>query len=201
VLDESDHTVTVAELSLPLPDPLVDLSFSPDGRWLAAGGYAGRLSVWDTADWSVVHEAVPLHSDRLLQVEWLPDSSTVVTSGADGRVVLYDAERGIVRGRPLSATADGHRGRAYVVPDLSNELVVLAGALPGRAYPLDPEQWFAHACTVAGRDANSPILLQASGSEKQSFGTVGTTSSPAMIWRLKSSSVGTMSAMCPPLVA
>ncbi|HEX6336935.1 MAG TPA: BTAD domain-containing putative transcriptional regulator [Jiangellaceae bacterium] len=152
VLDESDHAVTVAELSPPLPDPLVDMSFSPDGRWLAAGGYAGRLSIWSTADWSVVREAVPLHSDRMLQVEWLPDSSTVVTSGEDGRVVLYDAERGIVRGRPLSATADGQRGRAYIVPDLSSELIVLAGALPGRAYPLEPEKWFFHACAVAGRD-------------------------------------------------
>ena len=152
MLDESDHTVTVAELPPPVPDRMVDLSFSPDGRWLAAGGYAGRLSIWSTADWSVVREAVLLHSDRMLQVEWLLDSSTVVTSGADGRVVLYDIERGTVRGRPLPATADGQRGRAYIVPDLTNELIVLAGALPGRAYPLDPEKWFVHACAVAGRN-------------------------------------------------
>ena len=40
-----------------------------------------------------------VHDTGVLQVEWLDDGRTVVTSGVDGTVSLFDAERGLVRAR------------------------------------------------------------------------------------------------------
>lgn len=52
-----------------------DLSFSPDGRYLAAGRTGGHLSVLDAATWEPVNEPAPLHGGNILDVEWLPDSN------------------------------------------------------------------------------------------------------------------------------
>ena len=42
-------------------------------------------------------------------------------------------------------------GDLHLVPGISDELVVLGGAQPGRRYPLDPATWSARACAMAGR--------------------------------------------------
>jgi len=89
----------------------------------------------------------------------MSDSSTVVTSGADGMVSLYDARRGQVRGVRLPGSAGQKnvsylaQGYTYLVPpDAANEIVVLSGDRPGHRYPMDPAGWLKEACAIAGRD-------------------------------------------------
>jgi DNA-binding SARP family transcriptional activator/WD40 repeat protein len=138
---------------LPLDDDLVsDLSFSPDGRFLAGGGLRGLLHVYETATWRPVREPVAVHDEPLLQVEWLPDGRTAVTAGGDGTVSLFDVERGLVRARPLPTSGEPGQGYAHLVPDPTDELVVLSGDRAGRRYPLDPDVWLADVCAVVGRD-------------------------------------------------
>jgi WD40 repeat protein/DNA-binding SARP family transcriptional activator len=136
-----------------------DLSFSPDGRWLAAAGSLGMLTVYDTSTWQAAHVPVKVHDQFAQQVEWMSDSSTVVTSGADGMVSLYDARRGQVRGVRLPGSAGQKnvsylaQGYTYLVPpDAANEIVVLSGDRPGHRYPMDPAGWLKEACAIAGRD-------------------------------------------------
>jgi DNA-binding SARP family transcriptional activator/WD40 repeat protein len=129
-----------------------DLSFSPDGRLLAAGRADGTLAVIDTSTWRPVDEPTRVHAEAVLDVEWLPDSNTVVTAGKDELVSLYDVDRDLVRSRALPASVHPGDGFTFLLPGPQDEVVVFNEGEPGHAYPVDPAVWLGHACTVAGRD-------------------------------------------------
>ena len=129
-----------------------DLSFSPDGKLLAAGETTGQVSVIDTATWRPVHKPALMHDAEVLDVEWLPDSHTVLTAGMDETVSMYDVERDLVRARPLPASEQTGDGHTFLLPATSDEFVVLNIDGPGHRYPLDPARWLAQACGIAGRD-------------------------------------------------
>jgi len=138
-------------VALGVDDSLWAMSFSRDGRWLAAAGEKGNVYVADTTSWQA-REPVLVHVDgHAQQVEWLSDNRTVVTTGQSGEVVLFDAVRGVVRGS-LPASVDSAPGYGHVVPDPEDELVVLDDEHAGLTYPLDPQVWLREACGIAGRD-------------------------------------------------
>lgn len=141
-------------LELDSGDFLYDLSFSPDGSRVAAGGEQGLVHVWDTGTWEPVHDAADVHRDRVLQVEWTPDGRTVVSAGNDGTIGLYDAVRGLRRSLPLPASSTPG-GYTHLVPGVLDDVVALSGERPGRRYPTRPGRWLAEACTVVGRDLNA----------------------------------------------
>lgn len=128
-----------------------DLAFSPDGTMLAAARGGGGVTVVDTGTWQPVHETAIMHGDFALDVEWLPDSNTIVSAGADESASLYDVRRDLVRAQALPATDVRSHGATFLLPEPNDELVIFSEGA-GRRYPLDPAQWLAQACTVAGRD-------------------------------------------------
>ncbi|HLM06878.1 MAG TPA: BTAD domain-containing putative transcriptional regulator [Blastococcus sp.] len=133
-------------------DITANLAYSPDGRMLAGGGQTGLLQVFDTATWEPAWEPATVHDQWLLQTEWLADGRTVVTSGRDGTVSLFDTERGLMRGRPLRASGQPGEGYAHLIPGAIDELVVLAGNRTGRRYPMEPSVWLDEACSIVARD-------------------------------------------------
>lgn len=128
-----------------------DATFSPDGTMLATGGLAGDVAVFDVATGRLLHPPSQVHRDFLGQTEWLPDNRTVVTTGADGTIALYDAQRGLVRAT-MPASAEGSRGYTYLTSLRGTEVTAATRDNPARTYTLEPDRWLAHACTVAGRD-------------------------------------------------
>ena len=137
---------------MPWPNPVRDLSFSADGRFLAVGDEGGSPSLLDTATWQWAGEPVRLHDAPILQVEWLPDDRTVATASADGTVTLFDTDRRQIRAGPLPAMTPADADPVYMMPDIGNELVVLGGERPGRRYPMTPSAWLSQACAVVSRD-------------------------------------------------
>jgi WD40 repeat protein/DNA-binding SARP family transcriptional activator len=129
-----------------------DLSYSPDGRWLAVGGSHGMLTVFDTRTGRPLRPAVRVHDQFVGQVEWLPDGRTVVTTAPDGRAALYDVERGLVRTSGLPGSDSGTQGYTYLLSMGADHLTVITGGEPGRRYPMELSRWLDYACTVAGRD-------------------------------------------------
>ncbi len=135
-----------------------DLSFSPDGSRLAVGGALGLLTVFDLGTGSRAHEPIKVQDHFVQQVEWTPDGQTVLASGADGNVALYDVPRDVVRAVPLpgsselATSADMVNGYTHLLPGTSDEVVALSGARSGHRYPMDPTVWLDEVCTVVGRD-------------------------------------------------
>ena len=129
-----------------------DLAFSPDGRYLAAARAAGGVTLLHTRSWQLARETATTHAGHVNDVEWLPDSSTVVSTGRDGLISFYDVERDLVRASPLPASDATYEGQSFFLPSPDDEIVVLNDNGSGHSYPLDPARWLALACDVAGRD-------------------------------------------------
>ena len=115
------------------------------------------LSLFDVATGRLASEPVSMHDGFIQQVEWTLDGETIVTSGVDGRVALYDARNDIVRAVPLPGSSDPRvsanlQGYTHLLPDIDGEIVALSGERTGHVYPLDPAVWLAQACAIAGRD-------------------------------------------------
>jgi WD40 repeat protein len=128
-----------------------DVSFSPDSRRLAVGSDQGTLSIFDVDSEARLHEPARVNNDMVQQVEWFPDTNTVVTSGADGMLSLYDAERGLVRTR-LPGSSEGGTGYTYLTSVAADKISAVTGERDGRTYPLELNRWLAYACVVAGRN-------------------------------------------------
>jgi WD40 repeat protein len=148
---DADTLEEVRELRMGVDDFAYDLSFSPDGRSLAVGVETGLVYTFDIASGEHLHEPSQAHSSWVGQVEWLPDGRTVVSTGQDAAIVLYDAERGVQRARMPASNRAG-LAHTYVLEVDDDAIAALAGERPGRRYPLDPGRWLDRACEIVGRD-------------------------------------------------
>ena len=67
---------------------VLDVAFTPDGRWLVAGRFRGQLEVWDTNTWTKVLTR-RADQDRLTALATSPDGQTVATGGDDKTVKIW----------------------------------------------------------------------------------------------------------------
>jgi WD40 repeat protein len=67
------------------------IAFSPDGSLLAAGG--ARLAVFDTTSWAVLWQ-VDAHDGGVFHLDFSPDGRSIVTTGSDGFIRLWDTRDG-----------------------------------------------------------------------------------------------------------
>lgn len=75
-------------------DRVLSLAFSPDGTLLAAGGgeasRSGQLTLWNTADNSLVHQFVDAHSDTVYGIDFSADGKQIASAAADKFVKVFD---------------------------------------------------------------------------------------------------------------
>ncbi|MFD8543255.1 WD40 repeat domain-containing protein [Streptomyces sp. NPDC059649] len=121
------------------------LAFSPDGRWLAAGGADGAIQLWETPSARSGGEATPLgapltgHVGPVYGVEFSRDGRYMATCGADGTVRLWDTYSREPVGDPLT----GHDGPVHAVTFRDNGSHVVAAGADGTirqwlTYSLEP---------------------------------------------------------------
>ena len=129
---------------------VTDLTWSEDGGQLLAVGEGGGLHVVDADTWEA--SAPPLASDAArLQVEWLPDGRTVALSSAGTTVRLFDVERSVARSG-LPAAVGNLVTPSFMVPGLTEDLVLVSDQDWVMSYPMAPSAWLRTACAIAGRD-------------------------------------------------
>lgn len=93
----------------PVPGGAGAVTFSPDGRRLAAACHDGFVRVFDPATGALLH-TLDGHGEAAHAAAFSPDGATLVTAGADGTVRVWEA----ATGRHLR-DLDGHRGRVWGV--------------------------------------------------------------------------------------
>jgi DNA-binding SARP family transcriptional activator/WD40 repeat protein len=124
---------------------------SPDRRSIAVRGAGGEVRIFDVAARDWVGPPVVRHEGNVSWLAWSADSRTVVSTGVDGQVALWDGESGSLlgglaleaaAGAPLTAVFDGET------------TMVTALAADGSIYRWDtnPDSWVEFACRVAGRN-------------------------------------------------
>lgn len=75
-------------------EPVRAIEYTPDGSLLVTGSDSGYLAVWDVAgaQKTLVHHVVNAHSSWILGIKALADSRRFVTSGADGKIHVWQLD-------------------------------------------------------------------------------------------------------------
>jgi WD40 repeat protein len=92
------------------------MALSPDGKWLAAGGWftgapTSRDSVrlYDFASGNLV-ALMPGHTDVILGLAFSPDGKRLISGSADHSAIIWDVERGVMQHH-----LRGHKGHIFAV--------------------------------------------------------------------------------------
>lgn len=109
---------------------LATVAWSPDGRWIAAGGYDNAAFLWSAADWAAPPRRLD-HPSRIGSLRFSGDSARLVTACDDGAVRVWKIDVGVVEHefslgetripqidvdpRSLRIAATGYGGVLYVI--------------------------------------------------------------------------------------
>jgi WD40 repeat protein len=145
------HTLGLGDLTVGGLAP-APMTFSPDGRRLAAGAWFGRVVVWDTRSWQILSTWDAASGFGIDSLLFTPDSEFLIT-GAASTASMWSVEQGAGGGvrldvdplRPEAAVAVGTR-------DEGRTLVTFTEGTGVRTWTVEPQRLLEHACTVVGRN-------------------------------------------------
>ena len=113
----------------------------------------------ETGEW--IRPPIAAHSGTAWIVTWKPDGTQFATSGADGRVILWDGRTG----EPLVAVPLGKPGSTTTATFLPDGHTLLVATTDYEVFTLDTrlETWVERACAIAGRNLTTDEWRQAFG--------------------------------------
>src|SRR5882672_1178684 len=77
-----------------LPDHAIGLSWSPDGKHLAAAAISGPMAVFDAATGKPAHQ-LKGHGFGTTGIAWQPSGTLLASAGQDGKVRFWNALEGL----------------------------------------------------------------------------------------------------------
>jgi DNA-binding SARP family transcriptional activator/WD40 repeat protein len=122
---------------------------SADARILITGGQTGAVRLWDLATGKPLGGLTGLRGFADT-VDLAPDGSTAVGADAAGDVLLWDVPTRSAIGDAVPGPVAGRNAAASFTPD-GRSVVVVSDTGAGWVWDVDPSDWLARACQVAGR--------------------------------------------------
>jgi WD40 repeat protein/DNA-binding SARP family transcriptional activator len=148
------------------------VSFSPDGRYLAAGTFSGEVCVWQLADWTRVISTQG-HKGRVYGLEWASDSHLLASGGADGTVKLWKVTQGVPASQ-LLATLEGYSGVVQQVCFSQDGHLIASSSLDGTVRLWETSTGRLLHILQGHKGAVWGVALSNDGSKVASAGTDGT---------------------------
>jgi WD40 repeat protein len=123
------------------------IALSPDGHFVAVGGFGKVVRLWDVRTGQLVHE-LDQGGNGAFTLEFTPDGRTLAISGFEPAASLWDVATGTQIGPKLTA------GDRRTMIDLSadgRQMLEVHGNGQGAVWDVDPESWRRRACDLANR--------------------------------------------------
>src|SRR5262249_41743289 len=74
-------------------DGVRSVTFSPDGKKMASGGWDGKVILWNLAGFPLGPPLLGHEKDKAIySVAFSPDGNKVATCSADGNIIFWDVE-------------------------------------------------------------------------------------------------------------
>ncbi|WP_327321997.1 NB-ARC domain-containing protein [Streptomyces sp. NBC_01210] len=141
---------------------------SPDGAWLASGGFDRTVRIWHPASGSL-RAALRGHTGWVWKCAVAPDGTWLASAGDDGTVRLWDVPAGTVR-----AVLEGHEGAVHGCA-ISGDGVWLASAgSDGTVRVWDPVTGALRTRWDSGQGAVTACAVSPDGTWLATSGTDGT---------------------------
>ncbi|MEJ1287950.1 hypothetical protein NN561_018977 [Cricetulus griseus] len=113
-------------------DPVLSLSFSPNGKYLASAGEDQRLKLWDLASGTLFKE-LRGHTDSITSLAFSPDSSLVASASVDNSVRVWD-----IRSTCWNTPAGGSSAKLQPPSITRNTCSLIYGMKPAAPRRLGP---------------------------------------------------------------
>jgi WD40 repeat protein len=131
---------------------LAPVVFSPDGRWLAAASWGGRVVVWDTRSWRLHNSWQVASSSSVDSLAFTPDSQFLI-AGEEGAASIRPVDKG--GGSGVTLDVDPLRPEASVsvgARDAGRTIVTFTAGTGVHTWNVEQARLVEHACTVANRN-------------------------------------------------
>ena len=79
--------------SATISDHVIDLAWSPDGKYVAAASVLGPVTIFEGHRRAVIH-TLEGHEFGTMSIAWRPDSKVLASAGQDGKIRLWDITSG-----------------------------------------------------------------------------------------------------------
>lgn len=124
VCSYADNVLTASVVIETRRNPITSLAFTPDGELLAAGDSNGRITVYKSADGSVVTSRWTAHTARISSLAWDKQGTHLASGSVDSNIYIWSLTKPGDWLEALNAHKDGVHGVAW----LSENKVASVGA-------------------------------------------------------------------------
>ncbi|MBN1874429.1 MAG: hypothetical protein JXA33_09370 [Anaerolineae bacterium] len=161
---------------------IYSLTFSPNGKWLASGGYDKQIRLWDTKNYTQIDPPFTGHNGWVTGVDFSADSKNLASSSEDGTVIIWDVESRAYYGVPLAGHTDKVNGVVYGTGSEGQLLVIsVSDDHTGMVWDIDLDSWITRACDLANRNLTMSEWIQFVDTRPGSYKSICPSLSPGSI--------------------